>query len=349
MISLTNLIKRNLNLSNKVSLLFVGDSMNNPPQVEHAKGYNYTGYFSNIKNYVNSKDYAIVNLETPINKQVYTTKIPSQPIFWASENYLKELKFAGFDLFMTANNHALDQGNDGVKNTINKLNQLNLDHIGTYYNEIDRKNKLPFIKEINGIKIGFINYTYKTKDIKPEDKAGYDIIIDYIDENIIKKDIELTKEKGADIIICYIHWGEEHESKPSKEQEILANKILKFGANIIIGSHPHVIQPIIFRNNKLVAYSLGNFISSMKKNHGGLRDTKGGLMLSFDLYRDYDDKVIIDNVSYRLMYTSINKFTDNFEVNWAINCADPKAEKFLKETRSFLNQNNLGATEDILY
>lgn len=356
MISLSDYISISLNegqdnlssySKNTASLVFVGDAMNNPHQREIAKklkGYNYNNYYTKIKPFIQSKDYACVNLETPIYKQRYLTKVPSCPIFWAPPSYLSELKNAGFDMFFTANNHALDQGQEGIKNTIDMLKMYGCDHIGTYKSQSQRNRQLPFIKNINGIRIGFVNYTYKTTDEKPEDNLILDCVVDYINEKRIKADIDFTKQNGAEFIICYIHWGEEHESMPTQEQIDLGNKIFEYGADVIIGSHPHVIQPIIYKDNKLIAYSLGNFVSSMKKNYGGLRDTKGGLVLNIDLIKT--DVVKIKQVSYKFIYTEFNEETNNMEVNWATDANDLNSGDFLREARKFFREYNVGVFED---
>ncbi|MCH5167526.1 MAG: CapA family protein [Erysipelotrichales bacterium] len=334
----------------KASILFVGDAMARPEQLEKAKNgstYDFSGYYDNISEYIKSHDYSVVNLETPIHSQEYFTKKESRPIFWAPESYLDELEKAGFNLFLTANNHAQDQTKDGIMTTLWSLDQRGLDHIGTYKDTYEKILKTPFIKEINNIKIAFLNYTYKTADPKPNDGRYVNSIVDFIYIKQIEVDIKKSKEKGAEFIFVCLHWGKEHELIPGQEQKKLAKQILDFGANAIIGTHPHVIQPIIFENDKLIVYSLGNFVSCMKRNYHKAKDTKGGMIVEVNLIKDISGKVNIEDVKYRLIFTSLNNEKDNFEIKWVDDVNNKFAKDFRDEAREFLSNNNLDVIEDI--
>lgn len=348
MISLIDFIKLESNKS-KANLLFAGDAMNNHNQriKAHVNGYyDYSNCFDNIVSYVKSKDYSVINLETPIYYQKYLPSEKAKLLFWAPENYLQELSNVGFNLFLTANNHCVDQGKDGLIGTISALDKNYLDHIGTYKSKADRKNSIPFIKDINGIKIGFLNYTYKTDNEKPEGFDFNDIVIDFIDKEKIKNDIKLTKNNGAEFIICCIHWGIERESMPSEKQKDLAKTILNYGVDAIIGSHPHVIQPIEFVNGKLIVYSLGNFIACMNKNYRGAQDTDGGLLLNLELIKDNNGKVNINKVNYNIIFTYTDSLTNNLKVDLVDKVNSDYAKFFAKEIRKFLKEYNINVKEE---
>lgn len=340
MISLSDFL--NNSIESSVKLLFAGDSMNNSSQRDLAyvddHWYDYRGYFDRISNVVHAADYAVVNLETPIHYMHYKQKRPDVPLFGSHTNYLAEIKKAGFDMCTTANNHALDQGESGVISTLQELDGYGLDHIGTYANVVDRQLKRVFIRNVGGIKIGFLNYTYKTPDTKPEDHKQYSVVINYLNPGEIKKDITTTRRAGAEFIICLLHWREELESFPTPDQKKLAHDLLDAGADAIIGTHPHVVQPLELENNKLIAYSLGNFVSGMLRNKGGARDIHGGLILSLELERKNGIK--IKKAEYRLTWT--HTVRDNVRVDW-LDVVDwdkePDAKKFKEEVTKLLSNN----------
>ncbi len=258
--------------------------------------YSYQECFEGISTYIKDADFAVVNLETPLAGKPYT----GYPSFSAPESYADALKDAGFDLFLTANNHCLDKGSRGLLRTLEVLDQKNISRIGTYRDASERDSLLPMIKEINGFKVAFLNYTYATNGITPS--AG--VVVDYIDQKRISSDIALARDAGAEIIAVAVHWGIEYRLYPDGGQTGLADFLIDQGADLIIGCHPHVIQPMEIRHvdkydkDVLVVYSLGNFISGMKT-----RDTRGGALVRVSLKRDRQGKAVIDKASYRLTFT----------------------------------------------
>ena len=153
----------------EVEIVFAGDAMQHEAQNKAAKQadgtYSFDECFASIAPYVQAADYAIVNLETPLGGAPYS----GYPMFCAPDSYSMALKNAGFDLMLTANNHALDKRDKGAKRTLDVLDEQGLAHVGTYRNKADREKSLPLIKDINGFKIGFLNYTYGTNGIKVQE------------------------------------------------------------------------------------------------------------------------------------------------------------------------------------
>ncbi|MDE7179875.1 MAG: CapA family protein [Muribaculaceae bacterium] len=285
-------------------LLFVGDAMQHQAQLDRARelgggrGYDYSGCFTYIAPAVTEADYAVCNLEVPLGGGPDYT---GYPCFSAPDSYAKALKDAGFDLFLTANNHCLDRRDKAARRTIKALDELGVDHIGTYHDAADREQSVPFIKDIKGIKVGFLNYTYGTNGIPP--REGVEVAL--IDRERMAQEIRRTREAGAEVVVVAMHWGIEYVLLPNRNQEELADFLVGQGVDMIIGGHPHVIQPMkVVRNEKegkdvLVVYSLGNFISNMKT-----ADTTGGALVRVRIERDADGKSRFKSASYDTLFSA---------------------------------------------
>lgn len=286
-----------------VDLLFVGDAMQHQAQLDRAieiggDHYDYSGCFDLIAPDVTAADYAVVNLEVPLGGG---PRYSGYPCFSAPDSYAVALKEAGFDLFLTANNHCLDSGDKAARRTLSALDSIGVDHIGTYSDNEHRKQQVPFIKDIRGIKFGFLNYTYGTNGIEPRD--GMEVAL--IDRKRMADEIRKTRQAGAEMIIVTIHWGVEYVLLENSNQRDIAQFLIDQDVDMIIGSHPHVIQPMkVVRNEKtdkdvLVVYSLGNFISNMKTG-----DTRGGALVNVRVERADDGKPVIKNVTYDTFFAA---------------------------------------------
>lgn len=279
-------------------LVFVGDAMQHQGQLDRARelggggNYDYSDCFTLIAPAITAADYAVCNLEVPLGGG---RDYSGYPCFSAPDAYAKALKDAGFDMFLTANNHCLDRSDRGARRTLTALDSLGVDHIGTYHDAADRRRKVPFIKDINGIRFGFLNYTYGTNGIEPRD--GVEVAL--IDKPRMEEEIRLTREAGAEIVVVAIHWGVEYVLLQNRNQEDIAQFLIDRGVDMIIGGHPHVIQPMkVVHNQKedkdvLLVYSLGNFISNMKT-----ADTRGGAMVYARVERGADGKARFVKADY---------------------------------------------------
>ena len=247
----------------RITLLFVGDLMQHRAQIDAARTsdgkYDYSPCFSLIKEEISCADIAIGNLEVTLGGKPYQ----GYPTFSAPDEYLQAIKDAGFDVLLTANNHCLDRGKTGLERTITQIESFSIPYAGTYRNAIERKQLYPLFIRKKGFCIAILNYTYGTNGIK----VSAPNIVNYIDKKTILKDIHSAQAVRPDAIIACMHWGEEYQSLPNREQCELADWLLKQGVTHIIGSHPHVIQPMELRTNgnqqHAIVYSLGNFISNM--------------------------------------------------------------------------------------
>lgn len=336
----------------RISLLFAGDLMQHQGQIDAARvtnGYDYSSYFKYVKEEIGDADLAIGNLEVTLAGKPYK----GYPAFSAPDEYLTAIQDAGFDVLTTANNHCLDRGKKGLERTIRLLDSLKILHAGTYINSEERDKQYPLILEKNGFRIALLNYTYGTNGI-PVTSPN---IVNYIDTTIIAKDILASKEKSPDIIIACMHWGIEYESLPNKEQTALTEWLLQKGVTHVIGSHPHVIQPIEIRkdlltdNKHVVVYSLGNFISNMSA-----RRTDGGLMVKLELTKD--TTVQMENCTYSLVWTArptrtgwknhtllpVNLPEDSLSIY-----ARNSLRIFTNESRSLLKKYNKGIKEYLFY
>lgn len=297
-----------------VDLLFAGDAMQHQAQLDKAleigggKIYDYSECFNLIAPTVSKADYAVVNLEVPLGGG---PGYSGYPCFSAPDSYAVALKNAGFDMFLTANNHCLDRRDKAARRTIQYLDSLGVDHIGTYHDAPQRNRLVPFIRNIKGLKVGFLNYTYGTNGIEPREGAE----ISLIDRDRMAREIKATRQAGAEIIAVTIHWGIEYVLLQNRNQENIANFLIDQGVDLIIGGHPHVIQPMkVVRNNRenkdvLLVYSLGNFISNMKT-----ADTRGGAIVNVTLGRDQNGKAIFKRATYNTVYAAKPEGAGNFRV-----------------------------------
>ena len=282
----------------EIRLLFAGDAMQHQSQINNAfrnGEYDYSSYFQHVKYEISSADLAIVNLEGPLAGKPHK----GYPMFSIPDAFAVALKDAGFSVFLTANNHAVDCYSKGINRTIDVLDSLGVYHTGTFKNALDREKEYPLIVEKNGIRMAFLNYTYDTNGINPKAPC----IVNMIDTALIRKDIRKASRMHPDVIIAMMHWGLEYKLNPSKSQEQLARFLMNQGVDLIIGSHPHVVQPSqIFtdplgKNARLIVYSLGNFVSGMNKVN-----SDGGQMISVTLKKTMDGKTQIESCGTLLFY-----------------------------------------------
>jgi poly-gamma-glutamate synthesis protein (capsule biosynthesis protein) len=225
-------------------------------------------------------DLAIGNLELTLpGKPPYT----GYPTFKSPDELPLALRAAGFDLLVTANNHSNDGGPIGVQNTIKTLEKNGFYQTGTFIDSSHRAALYPLIVYKGNFKLAFLNYTYGTNGI-PNHKPS---VVNLIDEKAIKADIDAAKAHKPDAIITVVHWGDEYQLAENERQRALAQKMLSWGSTMVIGAHPHVVQPIKnyplqeangATRNGLVVYSMGNFISAQTKTY-----TDIGLMVEIEL------------------------------------------------------------------
>ncbi|BES65791.1 CapA family protein [Gottschalkiaceae bacterium SANA] len=270
--------------------LFTGDMMFHMPQIEGAKkddedGYDFSGSFSAIESLVSGADLAVANLETTLAGE----RLPYRgyPQFNTPDQAAEAIRSAGFDVLMTANNHSVDSGKRGLLRTLSVLDELGFQHTGTKVEE----EEAVLIVEVQGIRVAMINATYGLNGLESyltaEERVSLISIIG--DGARIEAEIEAVKA-SVDFVIVLPHWGQEYQRQPSRLQKNLADRWFDAGADAIIGSHPHVIQPMEVRaNGQFIAYSLGNAISNQRERVGKpayWRFTEDGVLLFMTLSKN---------------------------------------------------------------
>jgi len=334
----------------EVTFTFIGDVMGHDSQINAAyqkesDSYDYSSYFKHLKPYTSDADFTIANLEVTLGMKPYK----GYPQFSSPPALASALKDVGIDALVTSNNHSCDRGKEGIIKTIDILDSLEIPHTGTYKNVGDRSNNSPMILEKNGVRVALINYTYGTNGLP----APPPTIVDRINKEQIAKDIKRAQKSYVDQIIVFTHWGLEYQSNPSKAQIDLYKFCIDNGADIVIGSHPHVIQRIEKHEDSFIAYSLGNFVSNQRKPK-----TDGGLMVNMTLSKSGKTTWVSD-ASYTLtwVYTPFEngrktfyilpaaKFEYNMDFFTAIE--DYEAMKlFINDSRTLLNEQNINVSEN---
>ena len=335
--------------SQTIRLTFVGDAMQHGPQIRAARTtdgtYDYSACFTHLAGDIADADFAVVNLECPLGGKPYS----GYPNFSAPDEFATALRDAGFDFFATANNHCLDRRDAGLKRTIRRLDELKMPHAGTYLNAAARDTLCPQMVDVNGIRMAIMSYTYGTNGIGVQGK----VVVDYINRDRIAADIARARQLQADVICVCMHWGIEYKMLPVEAQRSLADFLVEQGVDLIIGSHPHVVEPMEIRHsdkwNKdvLVVYSLGNFIS----NQNGT-DSRGGALVKATLNRDYLGKVRLESAGYRLFFCQKPKArTENYQLipfgSEHLLRSDSRSayNAFMQNAHNILNKHNINVPE----
>lgn len=352
-------------LSDTLRLLFVGDLMQHQGQIDAARtarGYDYSACFAYVKEVISQADFAVANLEVTLGGKPYR----GYPAFSAPDEYLTAIHDAGFNVLLTANNHCLDRGRKGLERTLRRIDSLHIPAAGTYTDIEDRRTRYPLLLEKKGFRIALLNYTYGTNGIPVPSPA----VVNLIDTTVIAQDIEKARQLHPDVLLACMHWGVEYQSLPGKEQQKLAQWLFAKGVDHIIGAHPHVVQPIevhtdsLTRQKRLVAYSLGNFISNMSA-----RRTDGGLMLQMEFVKNGAEEekksweeekrgAQLKKCEYYLVWTdrpihSKKKNHQILPINFPADSLTVNSRNllnlFTKDTRKLLDKENKGIEEQIFY
>ena len=276
--------------------------------------YDFSYVYEDIKNYTLSSDITIGSLETTFagKEKGYS----NYPTFNTPDSLATALKDIGVDVVSLAGNHALDYGYIGLCRTIDVFDNIGLSHLGTYKTAEDQEKIL--IKDVKGVKIAFINYTYGTNGIPLP--SGKDFCVNLIDKDFIKKQINQAKEQNVDMIVACMHWGTEYRTTANSEQKDLANFLFENGVDVILGNHPHVLEPMEKKTITLqdgttkdvfVVYALGNFTADQRDEI-----TRDSAILNLTITKNSNGKISIDKVNYVpiYMYKNTNVSTHKFKI-----------------------------------
>lgn len=301
------------------TLAVCGDVMSHTPQTNDAYDaatdtYSYLNCFQFVKPWIEQADYAVANFETTLNGPPYS----GYPQFCAPDALAYDMKTIGFDLVSTANNHSMDKGFNGVVRTLDTLDAAGLEHVGSYrtQEEFDQ-NKGIVVVDVNGISIAFLSYTYGTNGIPVNAENDFCINrfnTDYmstcstLDEAKLSTELAHAKTLGVDLIAVMIHWGIEYQTVQNDYQNQVADFLLQNGADVILGSHSHVPQPIMTRTVTLsdgtektgyVCYSLGNFVSNQSPATVNVNYTDTTAILNLEITKDFEaGTTVVTDVDY---------------------------------------------------
>ncbi len=294
------------------TVLSIGDIMVHQPQLDGAKtanGYDFSAFFKEINSYYKQADLTIGNLELTFGGKE-SGSFKGYPAFNTPDELADTIKESGINMLMTANNHSYDTGFFGLKRTAQILKEKGIEFVGTKETTAD-----PFylVKEVNGIKIGITNFSYETQGSDPNRKylnggaisqEANDYINTFSYQRIEKfyteaqNTINLMKQDGAEFITFYMHWGEEYQLSANTWQKSIAQRLSNMGVDIIIGGHPHVVQPVELIHAEdsdrttVCIYSLGNAVSNQRRELlGGSAPnghTEDGVMFSYTLKKSKD-------------------------------------------------------------
>lgn len=319
-----------------VTLLFAGDIMGHDAQIEAARddrtgAFSYESIFGYISPLLNSVDVTIGNLEVPLGGAPYR----GYPVFSSPDELAVACRNAGFDILVTANNHTADRGAKGLVRTIRVLDSLGIRHTGTWADSHERDLLSPLMIAHHGIRVALLSYTYGTNGIVVPPPAT----VAYIDTLRAATDMIRADRLDADLKIVFIHWGIEYDTMPSPEQRMTAAALFRGGTDIIIGSHPHVLQPMNAIRDSLtvrdpVVWSLGNLVSNQR-----VRRTDGGAMVRIEI-RARGDSLFISDAGYLLtwVYTPVEKGKRQYYI---LPCAEYEDNSLFFQTREQYNAMTL--------
>lgn len=289
---------------------------------EKSKTYNFEKIFTHLKPYIKALDYAVINMEGTLAEGNFS----GYPMFRCPDNIIDCAKDCGFDMFLTANNHSNDGGASGFIRTAEVLKSKNVDFIGT---RLSPDNKKYIIKDVNGVKVGMVNYTYgEISDAGIVSVNGIPSsaqnsrlfnVFDYnrLDEFYKEQSaiIAEMRSHGADKIMYYMHWGAEYQLKENTTQRAIAQKLCDLGVDVIIGGHPHVVQPIdvlhsdVSGKTTICIYSTGNAVSNQRLERMDMKSghTEDGVLFSVTFTKYSDGNVFTSDVEILPTWVNLYK------------------------------------------
>lgn len=276
----------------QLKIIAAGDMMFHMPQIygaiEDDKGYDFASTFEYIVDIFQGADIAIANLETVVAGDQFG--FSGFPRFNSPEAVLDAISDAGFTILVTSNNHSLDMGKTGIENTIDNIKLREMDYLGT-----SKDIRRPFvIKDVKGIRVAILSYTYGLNGLDSLlTEEERERMVNITDKEVIKLDLAEKAVVDSDFVIAYMHWGNQYHRKASAEQRELAYFLAENGVDLILGSHPHLVQEaeVIEINGKesWVFYSLGNLVSNQSYQTMGVSGTDFGVLIELLVQKDSGD------------------------------------------------------------
>jgi len=266
----------------RAKLLFAGDLMQHMPQIEAARrdtAFDYAPVFELLLPRFRAADLVVVNLETTLTR---SNAYAGYPCFRSPAALAGAMRDAGIDVAVQANNHCCDGGDRGIAATCAELDRAGIRRTGVFTDSLDRAARHPLLLCCNSIRFALLNYTYGTNGIPVP--AGR--IVNTIDTLRMAADLAAARAAAADCIVVCIHWGNEYERRENEGQRRIARFLRRQGVDLVVGSHPHVVQPVEADSTHAVIYSLGNFVSNQRQRY-----TDGGILAGVDVVKHPDGRM----------------------------------------------------------
>lgn len=292
------------------TLVVSGDAMSHDNSWKSALkedgSYDYLPQYSDVSHLLNTGDLTLVNMETPVSGDKFGYH--GFPHFNAPINFAETLKAVGVDMVITANNHVLDNGLEGMENFLDNLDKTGLLHTGAARSAV--KAETPYLLDINGIRTGFAATTARVKMEIPVDYA-----VGTNQKEVIQEKIRKLREAGAELIVYHIHWGKEYTEYPSAIQIELYKILAEEGVDIVIGSHPHRLQPMEIREIEYEGSTKKQAViwSTANLSWGGTQRydyVNTGAVFQITVER-IDNEIIIKDINYDLVYNLNTKTVDD--------------------------------------
>lgn len=322
-------------------LVFAGDLMQHMPQVRAARRpdgtFDYSETFRYVKPIFEEADFAMLNFETTLTP---TSRYTGYPMFRSPAQLADAIRDIGIDVVVMANNHICDNGRTGIEYMTARFDSVGIVHTGSFIDSTRYRMNHPLRFEVKGIRFALLNYTYDTNGV-PIPKGT---IVNLIDTTVIQNDLKRIDRSETDCIIVFFHWGDEYVRKPNDTQRKLAELCHRYGTEIVMGSHPHVIQPFETRYDtdsivrSVTVYSLGNFVSNQRDRY-----KNGGLIVTLDVEKKneqieicpYYTPVWVSMPNYRILPPSV---ADTLPL--------PSGQResyrqFIRDTRTLLNDDRI--------
>lgn len=326
-----------------VTLVATGDILMHNTQIasgQQADGsFQFDCFFKPVRSLIEYGDYASTNFEAAMagGSSGYT----GYPKFNSPDEMAATLKEAGYDVVITSNNHILDRGYLGAIRTMGVLRNAGLDIVGTYQSQEEKKSFL--IKDLNGIRVGYLAYSYGTNGIPVPKEHPY--FFNFLNKETVLKEINQLRPK-VDVLVLVLHWGVEYSLQPTEEQRELARIFLEAGVDVILGSHPHVIQPMevmkVNNQDKFVIYSMGNFIGDQR----GV-ERNSGVILNLNFQKDMSrGQTVLKNVSYTPTYS--HSYLDKGRRCFRVVAVEDAIRKVQEGKDPYLKSSDLAVLKQVL-
>ena len=331
-------------LVSTATVLSTGDILMHGKVINSGKqddgSYNFDSIFQYVKSYSQAADFSVANLETTLCGTDNGYAYAGNPKFNCPDAIVDSLKGAGFDMLLTANNHADDTSLVGYKRTLNVVREKGLDTLGTYLSADEQKWT---IEEVNGIKIGMVCYTYSDGfsqngyPLLNYNEVGENGILNYFTYDKLSEFytqlqgyLDAMKAAGAEATVVYLHWGEEYKWKtgegPNANQTAMAQKLCDMGVDVIVGGHPHVVQPVDLlqsgtdaEHKTIVLYSMGNAVSNQRKEEMQQSEptghTEDGVLFCVTFAKYSDGSVCVDSAELIPTWVNMHANSGSTEYN----------------------------------